>query len=127
MADARVGGPPHVIGEAANSRVITMNVRKIVLLTAACAINGMLASTATANTATCADSGQVIQALNDRFGEALAGNAVSRTGSILEVYSNDTSRTWTILVTLPDRGLSCLVASGSGDQRLASQLSDLTG
>ena len=104
-----------------------MTFRKIVLLSAACAIHGALATAASANTATCAESGQVIQALNDRFGEALTGNAVSRTGSILEVYSNDTSRTWTILVTLPDRGLSCLVASGTGDQRLASQLSDLTG
>ena len=104
-----------------------MKIRKIVLLTAAFAMSGVLATAASANTATCAETGRVVQALNDRFGEALTANAVSRTGSVLEVYSNGTSQTWTILVALPDRGLSCLVASGTGDQGLASRLSDLTG
>lgn len=104
-----------------------MNFRNTLLLTAAFTAQAFFATAASANTATCADSGQVVQALNDRFGEALTGNAVSQTGSVLEVYSNGESQTWTILVTLPDRGLSCLVASGTGDRHLATQLANLTG
>jgi hypothetical protein len=97
------------------------------VLAAACAANALIAPAASATTATCADRTHVVQALNDRFGEALYGNAVSRTGEVLEVYSNPASQSWTILVSLPDRGLSCLVASGSGDQGLAVQLANLSG
>lgn len=101
-------------------------IRKTILLTALCATPALFATAAVANTATCADSGQVVQALNDRFGEHLMGNAVSTTGSILEVYSSEGSESWTILVNLPDRGLSCLVASGSGENGLAEQLNALS-
>ncbi|MEM9320658.1 MAG: hypothetical protein AAGA70_16870 [Pseudomonadota bacterium] len=104
-----------------------MKFRKSLLLTAACAIQGLMVTAASADTTTCADRGQVVNALSERFGEALTGNAVSATGNVLEVYSNTANQTWTILVTLPDRGLSCLVASGTGDHHLATQLAELTG
>lgn len=80
-----------------------------------------------ASAATCADRTQVVEALSERFGEDLYGNAVSNSGEVLEIYSNANSDTWTILVTLPDRGLSCLVASGTGNQRLSTQLANLEG
>lgn len=104
-----------------------MKLRKTILIAAACAAFGAIAPAASAQTATCADRTQVVQALSERFGEALYGNAVSNTGNVLEVYTNRTSQTWTILVTLPDRGLSCLVASGTGDQHLSNQLASLEG
>lgn len=78
-----------------------------------------------AQAATCADRSQVVGALADRFGETLLGNAVSNSGEVLEIYSNTDSDTWTILVTLPDRGLSCLVASGTGQRQLGTQLANL--
>ncbi len=77
--------------------------------------------------ATCADRTHVVEQLNERFGEALYGNAMSRTGAVLEIYSNSASQSWTILVTLPDRDLTCLVASGTGHNRLDMQLADLSG
>ncbi len=96
-----------------------------VSLAAVCAALFTLAPAAQA--ATCADRSEVVSALSDRFGEALYGNAVSNTGDVLEIYSNSASETWTILVTLPDRGLSCLVAAGTGDQHLELQLANLEG
>lgn len=78
-----------------------------------------------ATTASCADRTAVVETLEERFGEAYFGNMESDDGEVLEIYSNDVSQTWTILLTLPDRGLSCLVASGTGDTPLATQLARL--
>ncbi len=102
-----------------------MAMKTFVPLAAACAVAATLAPAA--NAATCADRTHVVTALSERYGEALFGNAVSRTGEVLEIYSNAASDTWTILVTLPDRGLSCLVAAGTGEQRLETQLANLEG
>ncbi len=98
---------------------------KRLFVAAALASQAVLAGAATA--ATCADRTHVVEQLNTRFGEALRGNAVSRSGAILEIYSNSASQSWTILVTLPDRDLTCLVASGTGHNRLNMQLADLSG
>lgn len=100
-----------------------MKAKFLLFMAAVCASHSLLASEATA--ATCADRDQVVQRLDTRFGESLFGNAVSRAGAVLEVYSNVSSESWTILVTLPDRDLSCLVASGTGDNRLNAQLAHL--
>ena len=80
---------------------------------------------AVANTATCADRTAVVEALMERFGEAQAGEVRSASDEVFEIFSNDSSRTWTILLTLPDRGLTCHVASGRGDDPLALQLAAL--
>jgi hypothetical protein len=98
--------------------------KMLIPLAAACAAFFSLAPSAHA--ATCADRTQVVNALTERFGEALFGNAVSRTGEVLEIYTSASNETWTILVTLPDRGLSCLVASGRGEQSLAYQFANIT-
>lgn len=90
----------------------------------------MLAATsvfATASVAsTCADRSHVVQQLQTRFGEQLWGNAVSRDDAVLEIYTTPSHSTWTILVSLPDRGLACLVASGSGQRALNSNLLSLS-
>lgn len=84
----------------------------------------LLPLSAAANTATCADRTLIVNALMERFGEERSGQVRSDSDEILEVFSNETSQTWTILLTLPDRGLTCHVASGTGrtalDTRLAS-------
>jgi hypothetical protein len=71
---------------------------------------------------TCADRSYVVHQLQTRFGEALWGNAVSRDDAVLEIYTTPSQSTWTILVTIPERGLACLVASGSGAQTLNRNL-----
>lgn len=94
-----------------------------VSLAAGCAALMLVAQPGQA--ATCADRSQVSEALTAQFGETLYGNAVSTGGEVLEIYSNADNQTWTVLVTLPDRGLSCLVASGTGANLLQQQLASL--
>jgi hypothetical protein len=100
-----------------------MTLRLSVPLAAAFAILTPLA--AAANTATCANRTAVVEALLERFGEQQAGEVRSRSDELFEIFSNDTNQTWTILLTLPDRGLTCHVASGRGTDPLAVQLAAL--
>ncbi len=100
-----------------------MALRSSLSFAAACAL--LLPTSAVANTATCADRTLVVEALMERFGEEHFGHVRSDSDELLEIFSNASSQTWTILVTLPDRGLSCLVASGTGEAPLAIQLAAL--
>lgn len=100
-----------------------MTLRILAPLALVCA--ALVPSAAAANTATCADSTLVTRALMERFGEVHAGDARSSSDEVLAIYSNTTNRTWTILLTLPDRNLSCLVASGTGEGALSTQLASL--
>ncbi len=102
-----------------------MSYTRTVPLAAAC--SALILSASAVHATTCADRTQVVEALSERFGEALYGNAVSNAGNVLEIYSNSANETWTILVTLPDRGLSCLLASGTGTQQLDMHLANLEG
>jgi hypothetical protein len=46
---------------------------------------------------------------------------MSGPNQMMELFAADDTRTWTILVTLPD-GQSCLVASGSNFEAVSDQL-----
>lgn len=78
-----------------------------------------------ATAATCAEHEIVVDRLHERYGESLFGTSVSPTGAILEIYRNAQTWSWTVLVALPDEGLACLAASGSGDDLLHRSLSEL--
>lgn len=93
---------------------------------AAAALASLVPATSWATTAPCADRTSVVDALMDQFGEAQSGTAASTGAEVLEVFSNDTAQTWTILLSLPERGLACVVASGSGDADLTDQLAGLS-
>lgn len=67
---------------------------------------------------TCADTKMIGARLEQRFGETLLGAAPMDGQAVLEVYAAPRAETWTIMVNLPQRGLSCLVASGRGMQQL---------
>lgn len=79
----------------------------------------------TASAATCADRNAVVERLNANFGENLIANAMSPSNNVMEIYAKPDSTTWTILLTLPKRRLTCLVASGRGEERLHAFLYDL--
>lgn len=85
------------------------------LLSAAIAAS-VLGSSALA--ATCADRTKVVQNLEQRFGETLYANAVSKSANVLEVFASPDAETWSITVFLPERGLSCLAAAGKGKHKL---------
>jgi hypothetical protein len=93
---------------------------------AAAALASVIPATGWATTAPCADRASVVDALMEQFGEAPSGTATSSGAEMLEVYANETAQTWTVLLSLPERGLACVVASGSGDADLSEQLAGLS-
>ena len=85
------------------------------------ALAGIMASTS-AWSATCANRDAVVTRLESRFGETSIANAMSDSRNVLEVFASPNMRTWSILVTLPDRGVTCLAASGKGHKKLSKLL-----
>lgn len=73
--------------------------------------------------ATCADRDAVVSRLEQRFDETAVAYAMSDSKNVMEVYASSGMRTWSILVTLPDTGLTCLAASGKGQVQLDQTLS----
>jgi len=79
----------------------------------------LLAATAAAQAAPCADRNHVVKQLEGKFGESLIANAVSASDdAVLEVYAAPDAATWSIVVTIPDRNLACLAATGKGRAQL---------
>ena len=87
-------------------------------------VASMTAATS-ASAATCANRTAVVERLEDRFGETAIANAISASHNILEVYAAPEAATWTILLTLPEQNLTCLVNSGSGTTELQAYLDTL--
>ena len=75
-----------------------------------------------ASAATCANREHVVSQLEARFSEVLLANSVNASNQILEVYGSRENDTWSILVYLPDRNLSCLAATGEGLEQLSAEL-----
>lgn len=59
----------------------------------------------------CAQRDQVVQRLEQRFGETPQSAGVRQDDALVEFFASDTTGTWTILKTSPD-GQSCLLAAG---------------
>lgn len=76
--------------------------------------------------ATCADRDHVTTQLAKQFGEAPVANQVSHSNRILEVFASPGAKTWSIVITLPDRNLSCLAATGKGQAPLKRTLGSLS-
>lgn len=74
----------------------------------------------------CAPTEQVAQQIQAQFGETLSHVGILPNANVLEVYSHPRSKTWTVLVTIPSRGLSCLMATGSGKAALDIHLAALS-
>lgn len=60
----------------------------------------------------CGPLHMIQQQLADGYGERLVVEAAMQDGSILQVYLNDQTQTWTALVT--NGQIGCLRASGTG-------------
>jgi len=72
---------------------------------------GLGASQAHAQSA-CAARGIIVERLQDRFGEGLAGGGLQSAQQVIEVWSAPETGTWTLLMTRAN-GTSCIVASGT--------------
>ena len=88
------------------------------------ALSTLLAVAATnAQAATCADRDHVVNQLETRFGETIIANAISPSNRVLEIFASPDKSTWSVTVFLPERGLSCLAATGRGEEALKTALS----
>jgi len=65
----------------------------------------------------CGARAELLAELTKRYSEAPVAVGLSNGGALVEVLTNDSGSTWTILVSQPD-GTSCLVASGEAWQEL---------
>ena len=84
-----------------------------------------ISAATSASAATCANRTDVVDRLETRFGEAPIANAMSVSNNVLEVFAKPGAETWTILLTLPEQHLTCLVASGRGETVLRAYLQDI--
>lgn len=71
--------------------------------------------------AQCADSSAVASRLETRFGESLTYVGKARENHEVLVYASKKTGRWTMLVATPE-GLSCLIATGRGEDALGKQL-----
>ncbi|MEM1234564.1 MAG: hypothetical protein AAGH70_10590 [Pseudomonadota bacterium] len=78
----------------------------------------LTATTARAQ-ANCAARDKVIERLSSKYGESRQSVGVAANQSLIEVFANAGTGSWSITVTLPD-GRTCLVASGMSYEALAS-------
>lgn len=85
-----------------------------------------LVSAQAVSAATCADRDHVTTQLAERFGEAPVANQVSHSNRVLEVFASPGAKTWSIVITLPERNLSCLAATGKGQAPLKRTLGSLS-
>lgn len=66
----------------------------------------------------CAGRDLVIDRLAQKYGESRQSIGVAANNAVVEVYANDGTGSWTIIVTLPS-GQTCMVASGTSFETLA--------
>ena len=86
----------------------------------ACLI-GLLATSAPAQVNNCAPRPMVLERLSDRFGETRQSIGLDGSGVQVEVFANEQTGTWTIILTNP-HGLSCVVSAGESFERLHEEL-----
>jgi hypothetical protein len=70
-----------------------------------------------ANSPVCAPRAELLKQLSSKYKEVPVAVGLSSSGSLVEVLTNDSGSTWTIMVSQPN-GASCLVAAGEGWEEL---------
>lgn len=65
----------------------------------------------------CAPRPEVIDQLAENHAEAPVGIGLASNGGLLELLTNESGATWTLIITMPN-GQSCMVAAGEDWQSL---------
>ncbi len=78
-------------------------------------------NTVHAQTAQCLNHGAFIEGLADRYGERRQMSGLNGDGTVVEIYANGETGTWTALIVQPN-GMACMVAAG---ENFDSTVSDL--
>lgn len=59
--------------------------------------------------AACIETGKVKDLLLDNYGESLTHIGLLSNGNVLELYENKDTKTSTVIISIPNLNLSCLV------------------
>ncbi|MEM9438788.1 MAG: hypothetical protein AAGA15_17305 [Pseudomonadota bacterium] len=78
----------------------------------------LAAGPSVSQTANCAARETVIERLASRYGESRQSVGMAANQTLMEVYANAGTGSWSLLVTLPN-GNTCLVASGNSYEAMA--------
>jgi hypothetical protein len=81
----------------------------------------LLATDAAQAGAQCGPRDGVLAQLADQYGESRRSMGIAANTTVMEVYANDETGTWTIALTLPD-GVTCLIAAGQSFESLHEAL-----
>jgi len=96
--------------------------RTILAVTAAVTAAGISLPATAAAQMRCGERETVIAQLRDRYGETQRSAGFQEGRGIVEIYANEDSGSWTILLTTPE-GVSCLMAAGEAwRQRLPGSI-----
>jgi hypothetical protein len=76
---------------------------------------------ANAQNSNCAPHAMFIEGLADRYGERRVMAGLNGDGTVVEIFANDQTGTWTALIVQPT-GIACMVASG---EQFDSTVADL--
>lgn len=82
---------------------------------------GLVAANAAEAQQNCGPRAAVIEQLADTYGESRQTIGLGQENRVVETFASLETGTWTITITLPN-GLTCLVASGTGFERVDEEL-----
>ncbi len=71
----------------------------------------------------CEDRGKLVAQLAQKYQEISVAIGLASNGKLVEVLTNASGDTWTIIVTSP-QGMSCLIATGHDWRKLARELEE---
>jgi hypothetical protein len=91
---------------------ISLTTSILALLTVLAIVGSPLTTQAAA--VPCADTKHVQAQLMALYGEVLAYSGRLKNSNILQLFMNERDESWSILVQIPSRGLSCIISSGHG-------------
>ncbi len=92
-------------------------------LTAAAALVALLVCQSASAQGACDRRERVLDLLAEKYQETPVAVGVTTQGSLVEVLSHDTGKTWTIVITSP-QGISCLLLTGEGWKKLQQVAQD---
>lgn len=92
-------------------------------LTAAAVLAALLVCQSAAAQGACDRRERVLSLLAEKYQETPVAVGVTTQGSLVEVLSHDTGKTWTIVITSP-QGISCLLLTGEGWKKLQQVAQD---
>lgn len=83
----------------------------------------MLASEAASANRICGKRDAIVSQLKSKYGEVAQSRGFAQGAGLVEIYANNASGSWTIVVTHPT-GVSCLMASGEAFEAMPVIASD---